>query len=298
MHTRASLPAVGAIALAALFGASAGAADITCEEIAVGLWLFQGAGSNVLAMADGEDALVVDGGLEENSADLYAAILEATGARKIGTLIDTHWHPEQVGLNALAGRDGATIIAHEVTSAYLRHPVTSPLFEGRAEPLPEIARPNAVTRGDGALTFAGRRVEYRYLPAAHTDGDLAVFFPDLNVVAAGGAVGSDSWPLLDYWNGGLIGGLVIAHETLVAATDDETVVIPAQGPPVSGAELRDHRDMYAQLFRDFSYLMNHGWGYNDVVDINPLQDHEAEFGDPSRFLDGAFRSKEMAYVPD
>jgi hypothetical protein len=56
--------------------------------------------------------------------------------------------------------------------------------------------------------------------------------------------------------------------------------------------------MYAQLFRDINYLMNHGMGYNDVVDINPLYGHEDEFGDPSAFLDGVFRSKLMAYVPD
>ena len=39
-------------------------------------------------------------------------------------------------------------------------------------------------------------------------------------------------------------------------------------------------------------------GFNDVVAENPLQGQEARYGDPSVFLDGAFRSMEMAYVPD
>ena len=56
--------------------------------------------------------------------------------------------------------------------------------------------------------------------------------------------------------------------------------------------------MYRQLFRDVSYLMNEGMGFNDVVAINPLRGREDEFGDPSRFLDGAYRSKEMAEVPN
>jgi hypothetical protein len=44
--------------------------------------------------------------------------------------------------------------------------------------------------------------------------------------------------------------------------------------------------------------MNMGLGAEDVVARNPLQKYAAEFGDPSAFLDGAFRSMQIAYVPD
>ena len=47
-------------------------------------------------------------------------------------------------------------------------------------------RKRNATRAEGALSFAGRRVDYGYLPAAHTDGDLFVQFADLNVMAVGG----------------------------------------------------------------------------------------------------------------
>lgn len=290
--------AVGLAALACAPALVARAADISGAEIRDGLYLFQGAGSNVIVLVDGDDLLLVDGGLQEHGAELYAAIREATGGRRITTLINTHWHPEQVGLNELAGADGATIVAHEQTYVYLSHPVDSSLFEGYFGPLDDAARPNQYDRGGGRLTFAGRPIEYGDLPAAHTNGDVYVFFPELDVLAAGGVVGSDSWPLLDYRNGGLIGGLVRAHEILAEKVNDETLVIPAQGPVITGAELRRHRDMYRQLFRDFSYLMNRGMGYDDVVKINPLRAYERQFGDPSRFLDGAYRSKLMSYVPD
>jgi hypothetical protein len=39
------------------------------------------------------------------------------------------------------------------------------------------------------------------MPAAHTDGDLFVHFPKLNLLAAGGVVSAEEWPLLDYKNG-------------------------------------------------------------------------------------------------
>ena len=44
--------------------------------------------------------------------------------------------------------------------------------------------------------------------------------------------------------------------------------------------------------------MNMGFGAEDAVARNPLEQYEAEFGDPSAFLYGAFRSMMIAYVPD
>jgi hypothetical protein len=44
--------------------------------------------------------------------------------------------------------------------------------------------------------------------------------------------------------------------------------------------------------------MNQGLGPEDVVKRNPLKQYEAEFGDPSAFLNGAYRSMLIAYVPD
>lgn len=295
---RLAMFAGGALALACL-SVSAHAQDITTQQVADGIFLFQGAGSNVVAVADGADLLVIDGGLDENSADLLAAIQAATGAQRIATLIDTHFHPEQVGLNDEAAAGGATIIAHEQTRMFLSNRITSPVFEGAFGPLDAAALPNQADRAtSGELSFAGQKVQYGYLPAAHTNGDLYVYFPDRNVLVAGGAVGSESWPTIDYWNGGFIGGLLQAHERLGEIVNAETVVIPAQGKAITGADLLRHRDMYRQLFRDVSWLMNEGMGYNDVVQLNPLQGHEAELGDPSAFLDGAYRSLELTNVPD
>ncbi len=94
-------------------------------------------------------------------------------------LIDTHWHPDQTGANEIVGRAGGTIFANEKTKLFLSHTVYADSFDRAREPLPEIARPSKTTRGDGSLEFAGRKIDYGYLPAAHTDGDLFVHFPQL-----------------------------------------------------------------------------------------------------------------------
>jgi hypothetical protein len=67
---------------------------------------------------------------------------------------------------------------------------------------------------------------------------------------------------------------------------------------LTGQELVRQRDLYQELFTTLIGYMNMGLGADDVVERNPLAKYESEFGDASAFLDGAFRSMQIAYVPD
>jgi glyoxylase-like metal-dependent hydrolase (beta-lactamase superfamily II) len=263
-----------------------------------GLTLLQGAGCNVIAMRGEEGALMIDGGLAANANALLKAVKERTGNSRVHTLINTHWHPEQVGANEAVGRDGGVIIAHEKTRMYLSSAVTSVTFEGRFGPLPKEARPNKTTQLGGSLKFAGKQVDYGYLPAAHTDGDLYVHVPELNVLAAGEVVSGEQWPLLDYRNGAWFGGRVRALEKLADLVRPDTLVVPAQGRLITGSDIVRHRDIYRELFKTFIAYMNQGMGPEDAVTRNPLKQYQAELGDPSTFLYGAYRSMLIAYVPD
>jgi glyoxylase-like metal-dependent hydrolase (beta-lactamase superfamily II) len=262
------------------------------------LIVFQGAGCNVIAMPGDDGALMIDGGLAANADALLGAVRDATGNDRIHTLINTHWHPEQTGANEAVGRAGGVIFAHEKTRMYLGNPVYSVTFEGRLDPLPEAGRPNQTTRGDGSLEFAGTRIDYGYLPTAHTDGDLYVHFPEMNVLAAGGVVSGERWPLLDYRNGAWFGGRVRALEWLAELVDPDTRAVPAHGRLITGDDIVRQRDIYRELFETMIGYMNMGFGAEDVVERNPLERFEAEFGDPSAFLDGAYRSMLIAYVPE
>lgn len=263
-----------------------------------GLFLFQGAGCNVIAMRGEDGALMIDGGLAANADALLKVVKERTGNNRINTLINTHWHPEQTGSNEAVGRDGGVIIAQEKTRMYLSNTVSSVTFEGRLAPLPQVARPNKTMQQDGSLKFAGHQVDYSYLPQAHTDGDLYVHFPDLNVLVGGGVVSGEKWPLLDYRNGAWFGGRVRAFERLAGIVKPDTRVVPANGRLMTGADIIRHRDIYDELFKTMIAYMNMGMGAEDVVVRNPLKPYQSEMGDPSAFLDGAYRSMLIAYVPD
>ena len=277
---------------------AANAAHITASELAPGMSLLQGAGCNVLALRGSNGALMIDGGLAAHSAALLKAVAATTGNRRVQTLINTHWHPEQTGSNERIGRDGGEIISHETTRLYLMRAALSACYEGSYGPLPPKARPTKTTRDKGALEFAGQRVEYGYMPAAHTDGDLYVHFPESNLLIAGGPVSAERWPILDFRNGGWIGGLVRAHETLAELAKPDTRIVPANGRLLTGVDIARHRDMYQQLFKQLFVYLNKGYGPSDVVASRPLKEYEGQFGDAAEFLTGAYRSVFLAYVPD
>ncbi len=273
-------------------------AQITTTDLG-GATLFQGAGCNVIALPGPDGALMIDGGLAANADALIAAIKKATGATRINTLINTHWHPEQTGANEAVGKSGGVIFAHEKTKTLVSNTVYSAIgFTDRVRPLPQAARPTKTTRGDGSMEFGGQQIDYGYMPAAHTDGDLFVHVPKMNLLAVGGVVSAEEWPLLDYKNGAWLGGRVRALERLATLVKPDTRVVPAKGRVMTGSDIVRHRDIYQKLFTTMIGYLNMGLGPEDAVQRNPLKEYQSEFGDPSAFTYGALRSMMIAYVPD
>jgi cyclase len=273
-------------------------ARITTTDLG-GATLFQGAGGNVIALPGPDGALLIDGGRAANASALLDAVRVATKTSRINTLINTHWHPDQTGSNEAVGKSGGLILAHEKTKTMVSNTVYSAIgFTSRVPPLPKEGRPTKTVRSDGSMEFAGQTIEYGYMPASHTDGDLFVYFPKLNVLAVGGVVSAEEWPLLDYKNGAWLGGRVRAVERLAKVVKPDTRVVPATGRMMTGVDIVRHRDLYQKLFTTMIGYLNMGQGPEDAVTKNPLKEYEKEFGDASDFEYAALRSMMIAYVPD
>lgn len=296
--------AAPALAAASLLPASAFARDektarpidITVKDVN-GLTVLGGAGCNVVALAGPEGALLVDGGRAANAALLLQTVHAALKTNRVHTLINTHWHPDQVGCNEAVGKASGVIIAHEVTRLYLGRDSRSALYPGVIKALPPAALPTKTTYDSGSLAFAGETIEYRYLPAAHTNGDLFVHFLKHNVIAAGGPVSAAAWPVIDYLNGGFMHGFVRAYEILAAVAKPDTIIVPADGPLLTGADIVRQKEIYWTLFRQMFANFNKGFGPKDVIETRPLKAYEAQFGDPAPFLEAAYRSIQLATIP-
>ena len=93
-------------------------------------------GTNVLALSTADGLVVVDSGAPElqRSVDGIPAAVVAGG--RVGTVFNTHWHPENTGANEVLRQGGATIVAHENTRLWMATPTWIPAEDRYRPPRP------------------------------------------------------------------------------------------------------------------------------------------------------------------
>jgi len=252
--------------------------------------------ANVVAQTSAGGAMLVDGASAAASDALMRAVASLPGGGPVQTLINTHWHPEQTGSNELVGKAGKTIIAQENTRLWLTTDVVWPWNDRRFKRLPKIAQPNKTFYTTGQLNAD---VRYGYIPdAAHTDGDLYVYFSRQNVLAVGDAVSGAGWPVVDYTTGGWIGGMVGALQRLQTIANAETRIVPGRGPVLSLADLKAQYQMYATIYERLTTLLNKGRGPDEAVAAKPTKEFDEKMGNPDEFVRRAFESLWGYLSPD
>ena len=252
--------------------------------------------ANVVVQTGADGVLLVDGGTVAGSDAVMKAVSGVSGGGRIHTIFNTHWHPEQTGSNELLGGAGAAIIAHENTRLWLTTDITWPWNGRRFKRLPRIAQPNKTFYTTGKLDSG---VRYGYIPdAAHTDGDLYVYFPKQNVLAVGDAVSGQGWPEVDWWTGGWIGGIVGGLQRLLTLVDADSRIVPARGPVLKKADLESQYDMYGTIYERLTQLLNRGRGPGEAVAARPTKEFDAQVGPPDEFVRRAFESLWAYLSPD
>jgi glyoxylase-like metal-dependent hydrolase (beta-lactamase superfamily II) len=252
--------------------------------------------ANVVAQIGPNGVVLVDGGSAGGSDALMKAVANLPVSGPVQTIFNTHWHPEQTGSNERLGKAGAAIIAHENTRLWLTQNFSWPWDGRRFTKLPKIAQPNKTFYDTGKLDSG---VRYGYIPdAAHTDGDLYVFFPQQNVLAVGDAVYGEGWPVVDWWTGGWIGGIVGGLQRLQTLADANTRIVPARGPLLSLADLRVQYEMYGTIYDRLSQLLNRGRGPTEAVEAKPTKEFDDKMGNPDVFVRRAFESLWAYLSPD
>jgi glyoxylase-like metal-dependent hydrolase (beta-lactamase superfamily II) len=292
---QASLGAAGASVSAGFVGsliapmarAKNAATPIQSTKLADDLFLFQGAGGNVVAAKGGDGLLLVDGGSRERSSQLLKRIFAETDQSRVQQLVNTHWHWDHTGSNEALAKAGAAILAHENTKLWLGTEIISK-WEGRTyEPRPANALPTQTFFYDEdakPLMFGEQKLEYSIMPGAHTDGDIYVFFPRQNVLVGGGVISGGEYPLVDYVTGGWLGGMISGLKAMLKKGDANTRFVPGSGP------LRTRADLEAQIDVCYTALSKIGESYykgqtwNELVASRPTRDFDARWGNPDTFL--------------
>jgi glyoxylase-like metal-dependent hydrolase (beta-lactamase superfamily II) len=291
-------PAARLAAQAPASGVAAGTANAaTSLRLSDDLYVLSLPGeANVVAQTGRDGVLLVDGWSAAASDTLLKAVASLPGGGQVQTIFNTHWHPEQTGSNEALGKAGRAIIAQENTRLWLTTDVTWPWNGRRFKRLPKIAQPNKSFYTTGQLESG---VRYGYIPdAAHTDGDLYVYFPRQNVLAVGDIVSNQGWPVVDWTTGGWIGGIVGGLQRLQTLVNEETRIVPGRGPVLGLAELKTQAQMYAAIYDRLSQMLNRGRGPSEAVLANPTKEFDEKMGQPDEFVRRAFESLWAYLSPD
>jgi glyoxylase-like metal-dependent hydrolase (beta-lactamase superfamily II) len=250
--------------------------------------LISGAGGNVTVFNSTDGVLMVDGGSPERSADVLKLVKRSTGASKVHTLFNTHWHWDQTGSNRTLGKAGTRIVAHENTRLWLTTDVDVKWQKRVFPPLPREALPNKTFYTTESLMFGGEQIDYGHLPQAHTDGDIYVYFKNANVLVAGDVMSVGAYPVSDYCTNGWIGGMLNATQTLLNLTNEQTRFVPGNGPVQSRADLQAENAMLTAMRQRLAKLLAQGMSVQDMIDAAPTREFDEKWGDPKLFIANAW----------
>src|SRR6266850_1271813 len=129
-----------------------------------------------------------------------------------------------------------------------------------------------------SVSRTGTTISFRYGPA-HTDSDISVTFGEANIVHVADTYWNGIYPFIDYSTGGSIDGMIAASDANLAATNNETIIIPGHGKPVSNkAELREFRDMLVAIRDNVAKLKKQGKSRDETVAAKPTAAFDAKWG--------------------
>jgi glyoxylase-like metal-dependent hydrolase (beta-lactamase superfamily II) len=258
--------------------AEAATAVIETHPIRGGLSMLEGSGGNITVLAGADGTLMVDGGIALSRKRLEEAI-NALGPGPIKYVINTHWHWDHTDSNAWLHQRGAILIGHPNTAKNLASVITIEDWGHTFEPVPADARPTVLVNQTKTMEFDGEDVEISAYQAAHTNGDLAVYFKKANVVATGDTYWNGHYPFIDYAVGGSINGMIAAARRNIDLVDDKSIVVPGHGPLGTRADLIEYKNMLVDIRDKVSILKKGGMSLDQVIAEKPSAAYDAKWGD-------------------
>ena len=264
--------------LVSLIKDSAATSPIKTYKLRNNISVLEGSGGNVAVLTGPDGKLLVDAGIGVSRPQLSKALAEL-GNEPIAHLINTHWHFDHADGNEWLQAAGAKIIAHENTRKHLSVVQRVEDWDYNFLALPASAIPAEVFAKEHHLKLNGASIALNYYGPAHTDGDISVMFAEANVLHVGDMFWNDIYPFIDYSTGGSINGMIAASDANLAIANNDTIIIPGHGRPVSNkAELQGFRDMLVAIRDNVGNLKKQGRTRDETVAAKPTAAFDAKFG--------------------
>src|SRR5262245_32686843 len=134
-----------------------------------------------------DGVLVVDTFTTAEPAEKLLAEIRAKTPRPVRYVVNTHFHRDHLGGNAVFARVGAIILAHENVRAWARREWQADLTPEQRARYASLTLPDVTFRDETSVWLGDRKVEILHRPG-HTGSDAIVIVPDAKVVFGGDLV--------------------------------------------------------------------------------------------------------------
>ena len=294
----------------------AAAGGLEVLQLRPNFFMIAGGGSNVAVQIGDDGIVVVDAGSSAAANDVLAAI-QRLSPRPIRYIIDTSADPDHVGGNETLSKAGQTLftaagsislpgnylggVASILSAEKVLLRMSAPT--GQASPFPAGALPTETFDHPRKYMFLnGEGIEVLHQPAAHTDGDVVVFFRRSDVVVAGDILDTTRFPVIDVERGGTIEGEIAALNRLVdlaipsvpiVSREAGTIVIPGHGRLCDQLDVVEYRDMVTIIRDRVRELMDAGRTLDQIKAAAPARGYTRRYGSGSAtdsFIEAIYKS--------
>ena len=204
---------------------------IKVEKVAGTVYMLEGEGGNI-GVSVGDDGIVLVDDQFAPLAPKIKAALKGITDRPLRFVLNTHWHGDHTGSNAIFSAD-APIIAHENVRKRLASGRPKVEIAGKMRdavpPAPKEALPVVTFQDKVSVHLNGEEIRAIHFPSGHTDGDVVIYFTKSNVVHMGDDFVTYGFPFVDHTSGGSVQGMIAAIDKVVAELPADVKVIPGHG---------------------------------------------------------------------
>ena len=183
--------------------------EVKLTDLGHNIYMMEGGGGNVVAAAGSDGVILIDSQAMAMAPKLKAALATKSKA-PIKFLVNTHHHGDHVAGDPFFANEGAIVVGQENERKRLLLPQkNSATGEIDPNPVPANEIPTLTYASKMTLRVNGQTAELSYPgKPAHTDGDLIVHFRHADVIAAGDAFLTTTFPVIDVANGGSTQGFI------------------------------------------------------------------------------------------
>lgn len=259
------------------------AVEVTAHQVAANVYYLAGRGGNI-GVAVGDDGIVMIDTQFAPLTDKIMAAIRTISDAEVRLVINTHVHPDHTGGNQNLRGLGLPIAAHD----NVRVRMAKGLNGGAPAPvdaLPVVTYPDSIQ-----LHFNGDTIRVFKVPPAHTDGDSFIHFESADVMHLGDVFRTTGYPVIDANNGGTAQGTLDALQMVIDSAGPNTKLVPGHGDVSTVEDVREFRDMIAEVTNRVSALVADGMSLEQVLAAKPTSDLDARWGSPDRFLSGLYQS--------